>query len=122
MRVKVIKKDGKPVAVRAAEINGRVINIALKDESNCLNWYNTLFKGIPSPAEWLAISENFEAVNKALKRAGGEPLKNEYYWSSSEAYYNYGSSAFVVRPSDGDMYDYGKDNSYRVRCLFIEEK
>lgn len=40
MRVKVIKKDGKPVAVRAAEINGRVINIALKDESNCLNWYN----------------------------------------------------------------------------------
>ena len=45
MRVKVIKKDGKPVAVRAAEINGRVINIALKDESNCLNWYNALEKG-----------------------------------------------------------------------------
>ena len=87
MRVKVIKKYGNPVAVSAAEITGRVINIALKDESNCLNWYNTLFKGIPSSAEWLAISENFEAVNKALKRAGGEPLKNEYYWSSSESLY-----------------------------------
>lgn len=51
MRVKVIEKYGKPVAVRAAEINGCVINIALKDESNCLNWYNVLEKGIPSPAE-----------------------------------------------------------------------
>lgn len=120
MRVKVIKKDGKPVAVRAAEINGRVINIALKDESNCLNWYNALEKGIPSPAGWLAISENFEAVNKALKRAGGEPLKDGYYWSSSE-YYSNDTSAWVVRPSDGYMYAYGKLYSSRVRCLFIEE-
>lgn len=121
MRVKVIKKDGKPVAVRAAEINGRVINIALKDESNCLNWYNALEKGIPSPAGWLAISENFEAVNKALKRAGGEPLKDEYYWSSSE-YTNTASHAWVVRPSDGTVdYSY-KNYSYRVRCVFIEEK
>lgn len=45
MRVKVIKKDGKPVAVRAAVINGRVINIALKDEPNYLNWYNAVEKG-----------------------------------------------------------------------------
>lgn len=120
MRVKVIKKDGKPVAVRAAEINGRVINIALKDESNCLNWYNALEKGIPSPAGWLAISENFEAVNKALKRAGGEPLKDEYYWSSSE-YYSNDTSAWVVSPSDGYMYHYNKGYSIRVRCLFIEE-
>lgn len=121
MRIKVIKKDGKPVAVRAAEVNGRVINIALKDESNCLNWYNALEKGIPSLAEWLAISENFEAVNKALKRAGGEPLKDEYYWSSSE-HYRYASHAWVVRPSVGSMYDGNKNGRDRVRCVFIEEK
>lgn len=121
MRVKVIKKDGKPVAVRAAEVNGRFINIALKDESNCLNWYNALEKGIPSSAEWLAISENFEAVNKALKRAGGKPLKDEYYWSSSELNY-YGNRAWVVRPSDGYVSYYVKYTSYRVRCVFIEEK
>ena len=121
MRVKVIKKDGKPVAVRAAEVNGRVINIALKDESNCLNWYNAVEKGIPSPTEWLAISENFEAVNKALKRAGGEPLRDAFYWSSSETNDSDGH-AWVVRPSDGYM-DYGHKNySYRVRCVFIEEK
>nr|DAT12624.1 MAG TPA: hypothetical protein [Caudoviricetes sp.] len=79
MRVKVIKKDGKPVAVRAAEVNGRFINIALKDEPNNLDWKKANDKGIPSSSEWLAISENFEAVNKTLKRAGGEPLKDEYY-------------------------------------------
>lgn len=122
MRVKVIKKDGKPVAVRAAEINGRVINIALKDESNCLNWYNALEKGIPSLAEWLAISENFEAINKALKRAGGEPLRDAFYWSSSEDYYGGVHYAWYVRPSDGSMDGYGKKGSYRVRCVFIEEK
>lgn len=121
MRVKVIKKDGKPVAVRAAEVNGRVINIALKDESNCLNWYNAVEKGIPSPTEWLAISENFEAVNKALKRAGGEPLRDAFYWSSSE-YINYVYGAWVVRPSDGYVYAYYKGSSNRVRCVFIEEK
>lgn len=120
MRVKVIKKDGKPVAVRAAEVNGRVINIALKDESNCLNWYNAVEKGIPSVTEWLAISENFEAVNKALKRAGSEPLRDAFYWSSSKYNY-YDTYAWIVRPSDGYMAGYGKYNSYRVRCLFIEE-
>ena len=83
-----------------------------------MNWYNALEKGIPSLAEWLAISENFEAVNKALKRAGGEPLKDEYYWSSSE----YGYDAWVVSPSDGDMNYDGKVYSLRVRCVFIEEK
>lgn len=122
MRVNVIKKDGKPVAVRAAEINGRVINIALKDEPNNLDWKKANDKGIPSSSEWLAISENFEAVNKTLKRAGGEPLKDEYYWSSSEYYYGSDYSAWVVSPSDGSMYYYYKYSSYHVRCVFIEEK
>lgn len=122
MRVKVIKKDGKPVAVRAAEVNGRFINIALKDEPNNLDWKKANDKGIPSSSEWLAISENFEAVNKTLKRAGGEPLKDEYYWSSSEYYYGSVFSARVVGPSDGNMYYNDKDSSYRVRCVFIEEK
>lgn len=32
----------------------------------------------------MSIVENLDAVNKALIRAGGEPLKNDWYWSSSE--------------------------------------
>lgn len=120
MRVKVIKKDGKPVAVRAAEVNGRFINIALKDEPNNLGWEKASDKGIPTIGEWLAISENFEAINKALKRAGGEPLRDAFYWASSEYYGNI-YTAWVVKPSIGFMYDYVKTVSTRVRCLFIEE-
>lgn len=120
MRVKVIKKDGKPVAVRAAEINGRVINIALKDEPQAMSWEKANFKSIPALADWVAILENIEEVNEALKRAGGEPLKDEYYWSSSE--YSSHDYAWGVRPSDGGMNDiYFKNYSRPVRCLFIEE-
>lgn len=83
-RVTIVKKDGKPVGVRAASINGRVIVLALQDEPEQINWYDAVKKGIPSKEEWMAIAENLEAVNKALVRAGGEPLKKSWYWSSSE--------------------------------------
>lgn len=31
-RVMVVKKDGRPIGVRAAQINGRVVYLALRDE------------------------------------------------------------------------------------------
>ena len=31
-RVMIVKKDGRPIGVRAAQINGRVIVLALRDE------------------------------------------------------------------------------------------
>lgn len=87
-RVMIVKKNGQPVGVRAAAINGRTIVLALRDELQQMNWYDAVKIGIPTKEEWMAISENFDAVNKALIRAGGEPLKNDWYWSSSE-YNNY---------------------------------
>lgn len=86
-RVMIVKKNGQPVGVRAAAINGRTIVLALRDELQQMNWYDAVKIGIPTKEEWMAISENFDAVNKALIRAGGEPLKNDWYWSSSEADY-----------------------------------
>lgn len=83
-RVMVVKKDGRPIGVRAAQINGRVVYLALRDEPEPMNWYDAVKVGIPSKEDWMAIAENFDAVNKALIRAGGEPLKNDWYWSSSE--------------------------------------
>lgn len=83
-RVMIVKKNGKPVGVRAAQINGRVIYLALQDEWKQMNWYDAVKVGIPSKEEWMAIAENLDAVNKALIRAGGEPLKRDWYWSSSE--------------------------------------
>lgn len=89
-RVMILKKNGKPVGVRAASINGRVIVLALRDEPETMNWYDAVKIGIPTKEEWMAIAENLEAVNKALIRAGGEPLKKSWYWSSSE-YSSYGA-------------------------------
>ena len=93
-RVMIVKKNGQPVGVRAAAINGRVIIIALQDEPQQMSWYDAVKIGIPTKNEWMAIAENLDAVNEALVRAGGEPLKKSWYWSSSEysgngAWYSY---------------------------------
>ena len=83
-RVVIVKKDGRPIGVRATQINGRVIYLALQDEPETMNWYDAVKVGIPTKEEWMSIAENFNAVNRALVRAGGEPLKRDWYWSSSE--------------------------------------
>ena len=112
-RVMVLKKNGKPVGVRAAALNGKIISIALTDE-NPSNWHEAVKKGIPSLAEWLAILANKEAVNKALKRAGGTPLEG-WYWSSSE-YANY--YAWDVYAGNGSVDWFSKGNHYDyVRCV-----
>lgn len=87
-RVMIVKKNGRPIGVRAAQINGRIIYLALRDELEPMNWYDAVKIGIPTKNEWMAIAENLDAVNKALVRAGGEPLKKSWYWSSSA--YDYG--------------------------------
>lgn len=81
--------DGQPVGVRAASINGRFVYLALRDEPEQMTWDDAVKVGIPTKEEWMAIAENLEAVNKALVRAGGEPLKKSWYWSSSESSSNH---------------------------------
>lgn len=102
-RVMIVKKDGRPIGVRAAAINGRVIYLALRDEQKQMNWYDAVKVGIPSKEEWMAIAENFDAVNKALIRAGGEPLKRDWYWSSSETSYDFAWYSYLG-------YSYGLDD------------
>lgn len=75
-----------------------------------------IFCRMPTCKELLVISENKKEIDELMKEHGGEPLKDEYYWSSSE--YDY-YSAWVVRPSAGYMYgyDYYKNDSRPVRCV-----
>lgn len=74
-----------------------------------------IFCRMPTCKELLVISENKKEIDELMKEHGGEPLKDEYYWSSSEG--NYGS-AWYVRPSDGAMsYGHNKTNSRPVRCV-----
>lgn len=98
-RVMIVKKNGQPVGVRAAAINGRIICLALRDEPEPMNWYDAVEIGVPTKEEWMAIVENLNAVNRALVRAGGEPLKRDWYWSSSEyniydAWFSYFGSSY----------------------------
>lgn len=74
-RVMIVNKNGKPIGVRAAQINGRVIYLALQDEPEPMNWYDAVKVGIPSKEELLAIAENFDEINRAFVRAGKKPLK-----------------------------------------------
>lgn len=69
---------------------------------------------IPSVAQLHLILLNINEVNKALVEAGGEPMKDDWYWSSTEyssyyawyvnfynggTYYNSKSGNNVVRPA-----------------------
>ena len=111
-RVMIVKKNGQPVGVRAATINGRTIVLALRDAPQQMSWYDAVKLGIPTKEEWMAIAENLDAVNKALVRAGGEPLKKSWYWSSSE--YNY-SSAW-----DSSLnFSYGLNYNYKYYTGYV---
>lgn len=111
-RVMIVKNNGQPVGVRAGAINGRVIVLALRDEPEQMNWHDAVKIGIPTKEEWMAISENFYAVNKALIRAGGEPLKNDWYWSSSEYSSNYAWLSYLGTSYGLNYNDYKKYTSY----------
>lgn len=113
-RVMIVKKNGKPVGVRAAAINGRVIIIALQDEPQQMSWYDAVKIGIPTKNEWMAIAENLDAVNEALVRAGGEPLKKSWYWSSSEYSSNLAWRSYLYGSYGLDYYNL-KSYNYYVR-------
>lgn len=113
-RVMIVKKNGQPVGVRAAQINGRVIYLALHDEPEQMNWHDAVKIGIPTKEEWMAIAENLDAVNEALVRAGGAPLKKDWYWSSSE-YSSYSAWLSLLNGSCGLDGNYCKDDDYYVR-------
>lgn len=96
-RVMIVKKNGQPVGVRAAAINGRTIVLGLRDEPEQMNWHDAVKIGIPTKEEWMAIAENLDAVNEALVRAGGAPLEKIWYWSSSESDYGWAWSLSLGR-------------------------
>ena len=111
-RVMIVKKNGRPIGVRAAQINGRVIYLALRDEPVRMNWYDAVKVGIPTKEEWMSIVENLDAVNKALIRAGGEPLKNDWYWSSSESSSGSAWLSYLDTSYGLDWYTKGYRNTY----------
>lgn len=100
--------------------NGKDVVMALKDEGEYTfdEAMDLEDKRHLSLLEWLLYLESKEIIDKKLKEHGGEPLKDEYYWSSSEDNSSYGDyTAWVVSPSAGYVgYDL-KTGCNRVRCV-----
>lgn len=116
-RVMIVNKNGKPIGVRAAQINGRVIYLALRDEVERMNWYDAAKVGIPSKEELLAIAENFDEINRAFVRAGKKPLKKGWYWSSSETDGRWAWGAYL---NNSYLNDYTKNyNGYVLPVLAL---
>ncbi len=86
-----------------------------KDYGDDLNPAINLQPGqyIPSLAQLHLILLNIKEVNAALDAVGGSPLREEWYWSSTEC--SAGGSWIVYFGSGGSGKYYGKCNSYVVR-------
>jgi len=68
---------------------------------------------IPSLGELYFMLAHFTRINAALKAVGGEPLRNDWYWSSTQ--YS-ATNAWSLYLSNGSAYNYTKaTNQNRVR-------
>lgn len=100
--------------------NPKSLFVAMKDAPEKMNWSTAMAQDygqyrLPDIRELTQIHLYKDAINAGLRKNGGEALKNNWYWSSSEPSYGH---AWGVRPSDGSMGYYGyKDLSRPVRCV-----
>ena len=73
---------------------------------------------IPSVAQLHLILLNINEINNALEEVGGEPMKANWYWSSTE-YSN--TSAWYVHFGSGSTNSYYKAGSFVVRPSVVCE-
>ena len=70
------------------------------------------YKYIPSVAQLNLILLNINEINEALVEAGGDPMKESWYWSSTE---NSNGNAWYVDFCSGSISVNYKDGTYVVR-------
>ena len=73
---------------------------------------------IPSVAQLQLILLNIKEINNALEEAGGDPMKDDWYWSSTEIS---GTNAWSVYFSNGGSYTDSKYTSYIIRPSVVCE-
>ena len=71
---------------------------------------------IPSVAQLHLILLNINEINKALIEAGGEPMKDDWYWSSTENNSGYAWIVFFYSGGTNNIIKYG---SYIVRSSVV---
>lgn len=67
---------------------------------------------MPTLKELMLMFIHKDKLNEGLKKAGGEPLKDDCYWSSTE---NDSNNSWELYVSNGDNYYYSKIGNYYVR-------
>lgn len=102
--------------------NPKSLFVAMKDAPEKMNWSTAMAQDygqyrLPDIRELTQIHLYKDAINAGLRKNGGEALKDNWYWSSSENYAYDVLYAWSVRPSDGGVDDDGKGSSARVRCV-----
>ena len=88
---------------------------AVSNGKGSSGWY------LPAAGELYSMSFSYGAINLGLQKLSKTQISSNYYWSSSENYYDDGTDnrrTWVVRPSNGNMSRYSrKYNTLPVRCV-----
>ena len=74
--------------------NPKSLFVAMEDTTEEMNWNEAMTQDygqyhLPTIRELEQIHLYKDAINAGLKKNGGEPLKRDWYWSSSEVSYGY---------------------------------
>lgn len=93
--IEPLTKDDKTVAIRCYVDDVHYFDLSVSQPRETMDWYDAKlwceqnYCRLPMKHEWEFIIKNIEKINKMLEKAGGEPLKKSWYWSSSEYSYSY---------------------------------
>ena len=105
--------------IYAGTTKGKKVYVKLKDEPKPLTWEEAVEackdKGhLPTKEELMIIYANKDIINKALVDNGGEPLREDYYWSSTE---NDNYDSWELCMSNGFVGNSSKNGTGYVRTV-----
>ena len=99
--------------------NPKSLFVAMKDAPEKMNWSTAMAQDygqyrLPDIRELTQIHLYKDAINAGLRKNGGEALKDNWYWSSSECG---DGAAWIVSATDGHVYGGSKSRSGCVRWV-----
>jgi len=112
------KSELKPRYIEGKGIFIPVINkvLAMKDSYNgkCVTWEEAVKAGAFSKEDAYIIMYFKDEINRLLKKNGGEPLDDDWYWTSTQYSAAY---AWYLLTFNGNMTTTSKPNYNRVRAV-----
>lgn len=108
----VVKDESGKVRGIGVPIINKVVSLKDAYDGKEVNWDKAVEAGTPTKDDWYIILYFKKEINRLLKENGGEPIKGDYYWSSTE----YGThTAWIVYFNSGIVINTGKYGGFVVR-------